>query len=197
MDGTQWNTHNGYNPFVPCGVTATLGNNTGKVTYKVKNWAGGGTDKDIQVTSYRGLETPFEYLWSLADDLLAWHKQDVSELYVCEDPTKFTSPADGATTVPAGYVAETEIPRHSGYGLTLSMGDHAYGFIDAIGGAANKGVCDHYYSPIGDGFTAWGWYGALLSASATYGTIAGFGCLPTDGRSSYANASIAFRLCRF
>lgn len=197
VDGTQWNTHNGYNPFVPCGVTATLGNNTGKVTYKVKNWAGGGTDKDIQVTSYRGLETPFEYLWSLADDLLAWHKQDVSELYVCEDPTKFTSPADGATTVPAGYVAETEIPRHSGFGLTLSMGDHAYGFIDAIGGAANKGVCDYYYSPINDGFTAWGWYGALLSANAYSGTGAGFGYLNTDDRSSIADAFIGFRLCRF
>ena len=197
VDGTQWNTHNSYNPFVPCGVTATLGNNTGKVTFKVKNWAGTGSDKDIQVTSYRGLETPFEYLWSLADDLLVWHKQDVSEIYVCEDPTKFTSPSNGATTVPNGYVVETELSRESGYGLTLSISDHGYGFIDKIGGAANKGVCDRFYTPIVDGFSDWGWYGALLSATASTGTHAGFGYLYTNNRSSSANAVDGFRLCRF
>lgn len=38
--------------------------------------------------------------------------------------------------------------------------------------------------------------GALLSASATYGTSAGFGSLSTDSRSSYAYAGIGFRLCQ-
>lgn len=196
VDGGQWNTHCSYNPFVPCGVTATLGNNTGKVTYTVKNWAGGGTDKDIQVTSYRGLETPFEYLWALADDLLVWHQESKSEIYVCEDPTKFTSHSDSATTVPDGYVAQTELPRASGYGLTLSLKEDGYSFIDQIGGAANKGACDYFYSPITVDFTAWGWYGALLCASAHNGAYAGFGFLNTNNRSSSANANIGFRLCR-
>ena len=196
VDGGQWNTHCSYNPFVPCGVTATLGNNTGKVTYKVKNWAGGGTDKDIQVTSYRGLETPFEYLWALADDLLVWHQESKSEIYVCEDPTKFTSHSDSATTVPNGYVAQTELPRASGYGLTLSLMENGYSFIDKIGGAANKGVTDYFHSPITVDFTAWGWYGALLSAYASAGAHAGFGCLLTNYRSSGAIAYVGFRLCR-
>lgn len=56
VNGTEWNTWGGYKPFVPCGVTATLGNNTGKVSYTIKGWTGG--DKVVQVTSYRGLETP-------------------------------------------------------------------------------------------------------------------------------------------
>ena len=103
VNGTEWNTWGGYKPFVPCGVTATLGNNTGKVSYTIKGWTGG--DKVVQVTSYRGLETPYEYLWMLADDVLIWHKADVSIAYVCEDPTKFTSHSDSATTVPIGYEA--------------------------------------------------------------------------------------------
>lgn len=193
----DWSTHNSYNPFVPCGVTATLGNNTGKVTYKVKNWKNSGNDMNVQVTSYRGLETPFEYLTSLADDLLVWHKQDKSEIYVCEDPTKFTSPSDSAASAPNGYVAETELPRATGFGLTLSFGDHAYGFIDKTGGAENKGVCDQFYSPINAGFSAWGWYGALLAGLANYGARAGFGYLSTHSRSSHAGAHIGFRLCRF
>lgn len=38
--------------------------------------------------------------------------------------------------------------------------------------------------------------GALLSATAIYGTTAGFGSLFTNGRSSYAAAYIGFRLCQ-
>lgn len=38
--------------------------------------------------------------------------------------------------------------------------------------------------------------GALLSASAAYGTVAGFGYLHTYGRSSFAFAYIGFRLCQ-
>lgn len=38
--------------------------------------------------------------------------------------------------------------------------------------------------------------GALLSASANNGASAGFGCLHTSARSSYASASIGFRLCQ-
>lgn len=37
--------------------------------------------------------------------------------------------------------------------------------------------------------------GALLSASATYGANAGFGCLSARTRSSWSNAAGAFRLC--
>lgn len=38
--------------------------------------------------------------------------------------------------------------------------------------------------------------GALLSAHADAGTLAGFGCLGTYGRSSYASADVGFRLCQ-
>lgn len=189
--GGEWNTHNGYNPFVPCGVTATLGNNTGKVSYVIKNWANSGNDKTVQVTSYRGLEVPFEYLWMLADDVLIWHKEDVSEAYVCEDPTKFTSHSDSATTVPAGYELASELPMASGYGLTMSHNHKGYSFIDKVGGAANEGVCDYYYYP-----SPSGWYGALLSALAADGAFAGFGGLSANCRSSAASASLGFRLCR-
>lgn len=197
VDGTQWNTHNGYNPFVPAGVTAVLGNNTGKVTYKIKNWQNGGTDKDVQVTSYRGLETPFEYLTMLADDVLAHHSPDTAEgksrIYLCTDPTKFTSHSDSATTVPDGYILQTELPRTSNYILTEQFNHEGVSFPDAIGGASNKCYCDYFYHL---GADADGWYGAPLSGTATHGAYAGFGYLDTDTRSSYANARLGFRLCR-
>ena len=194
VNGTEWNTWGGYKPFVPCGVTATLGNNTGKVSYTIKGWTGG--DKVVQVTSYRGLETPFEYLWLLADDVLVWHKADVSIAYVCEDPTKFTSHSDSATTVPAGYEAITEFPRTDGYVLSMAHSAKGYSFAEKVGGASNKGYCDYYYTPADDSSFTAGWYGALLSAYAHHGANAGFGYLNANNRSSNANANIGFRFYR-
>ena len=194
-NSTYWNTWGGYRPFVPGGVTAILGNNTGKVPYVVKNWNGG--DWTVQVTSYRGLEVPFEYLWLLADDVLVWHTTERSTAYVCEDPTKFTSHSDSATTVPDGYVAVTDLPRKEGYGLTFGINSKGYAFPDSVGGSSNLGWCDYFYTPVAAATPGYGWFGALLSASARTGASAGFGYLSTAYRSSYAGAAFGFRLCRF
>lgn len=196
IGGTEWNNWGGYRPFVPCGVTCTLGNNTGIIPYTIKNW--GGVDKIVQVSSYRGLEAPFNFLWMLADDLLLYHGNDVSTAYVCEDPKKFTSHSDSATTVPDGYEAITDLPRTSGYILQFAHSSKgAYSFPETVGGAANAGGCDYYWTPASDASPGRGWYGALLSASAAYGAGAGFGCLYASNRSSYSDASLGFRLCRF
>jgi len=196
VDGNEWNTWGGYRPFVPSGVTATLGNNTGKVSYVIKGWTGG--DKTVQVTSYRGLENPSEYLWMLADDVLIYHGATTSTAYVCEDPTKFTSHSDSATDVPAGYVSVSNLPRTDGYILQLTHSSKGYSFPYTLGGNSNVGSCDYFYTCVDDaGWASPGWYGALLSASAAYGALAGFGFLLTSYRSSSAGAYFGFRLCRF
>ena len=196
VDSSQWNTWGGYRPFVPSGVTATLGNNTGKVNYTIKNF--NGVDKVVSVTSYRGIENPFEYLWMLADDVLIHHSPNTelnkSIAYLCEDPLKFTSHSDLAVNVPDGYVSIANLPRADGYILQLTHSDKGYSFPQSIGGAANVGACDYYYQP---GATASGWFGALFSGIAFYGAFAGFGYLYTNSRSSSASATLGFRLCRF
>lgn len=198
VDGGQWNTWGGYKPFVPCGVTAPLGNNTGKVSFTVKGWTGG--DKVVQVTSYRGLETPFEYLWMLADDVLI-HYTPATETaerrcvaYGCADPTKFTSHSDNATTVPDGYEPITDLPGATGFTWNFGVSYEGFTFPTNLGGAANQGMCDQFYHA---GETASGWYGALLSATAHNGTYAGFGYLSANNRSSRSYAYVGFRLCRF
>lgn len=199
VDGGQWNTWGAYKPFIPCGATATLGNNTGRVPYVIKGWTGG--DKTVQVTSYRGLETPFEYLWLLADDVLVYHDSvantGISTAYVCEDPTKFTSHSDTSTAIPDGYNAISELPRGDGYILQFSHSGKCYSFPETVGGASNAGGCDYFYTPVDDTTPAYGWFGALLSASAHNGANAGFGFLLTNNRSSLSHAHIGFRLCRF
>lgn len=196
VNGAEWNTWGVYRPFIPGGVTAVLGNNTGKVSYTVKGWTGG--DKAVQVTSYRGFEVPFEYLLMLADDVLVYNSPDSAEttntVYVCDDPTKFATPSNSATIAPDGYVAIAGLPRSSGYVGTYGISVNGYSFPDSLGGAYNKGCCDYFYAPdVSDS----GWYGAFLAAHATYGAYAGLGYLTTTSRSSYAYMNIGFRLCRF
>lgn len=199
VNSGEWSAWGGYNPFIPCGVTATLGNNTGRVAYTVKGWTDG--DKTVQVTSYRGLETPFEYLWMLADDLLVHCAPETADdpghctAYGCADPTKFASPSDNATAIPDGYVPITELPATEGYIWNLSFSYDGFSLPISVGGSANQGVCDYFYRVAKD--TASGWYGALLSARADYGAAAGFGFLHANYRSSYTVAYGGFRLCRF
>ncbi len=195
VDGTEWNTWGGSKPFVPSGVTATLGNNTGKLSYVIKGWTSG--DKTVQVTSYRGLENPFEYLWMLADDVLIYHGATTSTAYVCEDPTKFTSHSDSSTDVPAGYVSVSNLPRTDGYILQLTHSSKSFSFPETLGGSSNVGACDYFYTAADDAGFAPGWYGSLLSAGAGFGAFAGFGYLSTVARSSHASAYLGFRLCRF
>lgn len=195
-NGYKWNKWGNYRPFVPCGVTAVLGNNTGKVQYIVKNWDG--VDWTVQVTSYRGLETPYEYLWWLADDVLIYSEQDgVTTAYVCDDPAKFTSHSDSSKSVPDGYIAISNLPRKDGYILYCNHSIKGYTFPAEVGGAPNKGDCDYFYTAADNDTPSWGWFGALLAGSATAGSGAGFGCLFTGSRSSYSYADTGFRLCRF
>lgn len=187
----EWNTHNSCNPFVPGGITAPLGNNTGKVQYTVKNWAGKGTDKVINVTSYRGFEVPFEYLWMLADDFLAYYGESASTLYICRDPEKFTAPADSATEAPDGYTPEISLPRSGGYGWNDGITTDGFSAVSSLGGSENTGTTDYFWNT-----ATVGWWGALLGAAANHGAVAGFGSLDTSSRSSDASTDIGFRLCR-
>lgn len=195
FDGSAWSAHNGYYPFIPSGVTATLGNNTGLVSYTLQLASG---TKVFNVQSYRGFEVPYEYIWHNADDVLIHHSPDTEDAksiaYLCTDPTKFTTPSNSQTTIPTGYEAKTELPRTSCYPLhEATDGATETSFPDATGGGSTTGICDYFYHP---GATASGWYAALFGGSAHIGASAGFGYLITNDRPAYTTASFGFRLCR-
>ena len=65
-DSTQWNNFNGYNPFIPCGTTNSLGNKSGVVNFTIPTF---GVGKTFKVPSYRGVENPFGHLWEWTDGI--------------------------------------------------------------------------------------------------------------------------------
>jgi hypothetical protein len=195
----EWSSFNGYNPLIPCGVTAKLGNNTGVVSYTIKNWKDG-ADKVLTVASYRGWEQPQRNLWEHNDDVLV-HNDKPSDggaklLYLCSDPSKFTTPSDKATAVPDGYVEVGALPSSSGYISEMGVGN-GYTFPSSVtNGASNKMYCDYYWAAsVTDDNGADGWYQLLSAAYAGNSEHAGVRCADAKTRGANTNAYYGFPLC--
>lgn len=197
VDNAEWNNGNGCMPFIPCGVTAILGNNTGRVPYTIKGWQGG--DKIIYVDSYRGLETPKEYLSLICDDLLI-HIASASEAslghltpYGCNDPTKFCSPNDNASIIPDGYYSLCELPI--GIGTVWNFGFSYDGFTlpASVGVTSNQGMCDAYFYLA----NYLGWCSVTLAGDANTGSGCGFSLFFCNTRNSWVNPKGGFRICRY
>ena len=196
VSGTEWNTHNGYNPFVPGGVTAKLGNKTGVVNYKIKNWANTGVDKTVPVSSYRGLENWYEYLWLICSDAYLYQQTAVEGgkrlLYVASDPSKFTLPAnDILPNAPDGYVLRSSDVATDGWGAYTVLTDYNDFLPAAVGASPTTGLCDYFYRS-GDG-----WYQLLLVGGANFGTVAGPRCTDSSSRPAGSHARYGFRQSRF
>ncbi|WP_373775896.1 hypothetical protein [Porphyromonas loveana] len=193
VSDSEWGSWTDYRPFVPSGVTATLGNQTGKVTHAIKGW-NGTPEKIIQVTSYRGLESPFEYLWMMTDDVLIQHKEVGGAFecwaFVCSDPSKLASPV--GDEAPIGYERIAKLPTTRDYIKTLSVSAQGYSFPMQIGGSAVTGACDSLITS----YNQIGFASLLLSGAGHLGGQAGLGFANTSQRFNNAFYDYAFRLCR-
>jgi hypothetical protein len=200
VSSSEWNTHNGYYPFVPGGVTAKLGNNSGVVNYTIKNWANSGSDKIVTIPSYRGFELWYQYLWLINSDSIIYHQTEDEGgkilLYVCSDPTKFANPfSDTAPDPPEGYELMTDkLPTANGYGWHEADNEQGDILPISLGGSATEGLCDYYYRDASS--YGYGWFGPLLSAAAHHTTNAGSRYATTNNRVSAAHANRGFRQCR-
>ena len=81
---SSWGDFNNYNPITPCGITISLGNNTGVITYQTSSFT-------TTVPSYRGVECPFGEIWEFTDGINIYgdSENNKSLIYTCNDITKF------------------------------------------------------------------------------------------------------------
>lgn len=191
LDGTKWNTWNGYNPFVPCGVTNSLGNHTGCVDYTLE---AGGYDtnaKTVSVPSYRGVENPFGHIWKWTDGILVNIQSEasggLSMLYVCDDPTKFTS--SGVSN----YEHRGNLPRSGGYVKEIILGEYGEIMPLSVGGGSTSYFCDNFYTSVPDSGTSL--RGVLFGGDAYFDASAGFVCAYTYYPPTSTYATFGSRLC--
>ena len=191
---SDWNTFNGFCPFVPCGLTDCLGNRTGVVEYTINNEAESSPiTKTFQVPRYRGIENPFGHILQWTDGVNVRISPDtdnggdgLSKVFVCHDPAKFNdSNYDGYSHV--GDEARTK-----GYVKEVIFGVGGEIVPKTVGGGSTTYFCDYHYTSIPTTETL---RGLLFGGYASYGASAGLAYARSSNAPSGTNADFGSRLC--
>lgn len=195
LNSGKWSTLNGYNPFVPCGYTDSLGNGTGVVAFEMP------TEYDPDATApvttnvprYRGIENPFGHIWQWTDGINVRISPTVenggdglSKVFVCKDPAKFKD--NGYD----GYSHVGNEARNEGYVKEIIGGEFGEIMPAACGGGSTTYFCDYHYTNIP---TTEALRGVLFGGYAYNGAGAGFASARSYSAPSSANAYIGSRLC--
>ena len=180
----EWNTFNAYNPFVPCGQTKTLGNQSGTVSYVATDFGGAGVNRTFSVPSYRGIEHPYGHIWKRIDGVNINRTGGRVLTYVKKGVSGFVD--DTAI----GYTYLADMPYASGYILNLMFGEDGALLPLLAGGSSTTGWCDYYEAPSTDG-----WRGLLSSGSASSSSLAGIVYANASSAAAHTLAPFGLRLC--
>ena len=182
---SAWSSYNSYNPFIPCGTTLSLGNNTGVVSYSVPNETEGSTWNTFSVPSYRGVENPFGHIWKWTDGILVnIAASGTSDVYICTDNTKFSS------SLTNDYTKVGEEARTSNYTQNVIW---PYPIANQVSGSSTTGYCDYHYTSIPSSGSSL--RGVYWGGGASVGADAGFAYAYSNNEPSNTIARIGSRLC--
>lgn len=189
---SDWETFNGYYPFVPCGHTDPLGNQTGFVTYTAYN-EDGSELKTFNVPRYRGVENPFGHLWKWTDGINIRISpteenggDNLSKIFVCEDTSKLND------TNYNGYKHVGNEARSEGYVKEIVFGEEGEIMPSVVGGGSTTYFCDYHYTNIP---TSEALRGVLFGGRAISGANAGLASARSVYAPSITNAYFGSRLC--
>lgn len=186
ISSSAWNDYNSYNPLVPCGVTNSLGNHTGIISYSAM-----ASDDSIfqtfSVPSYRGIENPFGHIWKMSDGSMMVSESSVPHFYVCplEDHSQWASSKNSY------YTLRGTLPTSNGYAKRHLFGVNGDMVPDLASGTGTTYMCDYFY------ITNSGTRTLFFGGRAYLGAVAGLSCADASIDFSYANASCGSRLCYF
>lgn len=191
LNGTKWNTYNSYYPFIPCGITNSLGNRTGVVEFTMPDEYDTGVVTKVNVPSYRGIENPFGHIWSWTDGCKCEIQSDadgaLSKFYICNDPAKFQD------TSYTDYEQRGELPRKEGYVKRMMIGEYGENMPIEVGGGSTTYFCDYFYTNLPTSGSAM--RGVLFGGYASYGAPAGLSCAATYHPATATAATFGSRLC--
>lgn len=182
---TTWNNLSGHSPFVPCGYTDSLGNNSGVISLA---HAVLGT---VSVNRYRGVEMPFGHIWKWGDGSLVnvtAGNDGTSQVFTCENAAYFSS------TSTANYKNIGNESRETGYVKSILFGDDGDIFPKEVGGTSvgsTTYLTDYHWTDTSTTQLR----AVLLGGSAHFGTFAGFGIVNTHLVPGHVLRRVGSRLC--
>lgn len=186
INGSNWSSQLGSNPFIPCGVTLSLGSNTGTVKCTLPS-ALSSMASNTYVPSYRGVENPFGHIWQITNGISIYGS---GTNYLFRDNGGIntrTFTAVNSTVTPSGFtLVNSTTPLEGGWISTISFDENGE-FIPKTVGTS---------SPFGDYF--WGNNtGAkrlVVGGGSNSGVNAGLFCFYCGAAVSDAYASHGSRL---
>ena len=181
---SAWNSHNSYNPIIPCGVTDSLGNSSGTVNYSVKD-----SSNNVLITfavpRYRGIENIFGHIWKWSDGALIDVTSSANAVYTCDRPALFNS------TSYSNYKSIGNEVRSNGYVKEIIFGSDGDIFPTQVGGSASTWYYDYHYTNTSSNSLR----GCLLGGSASNGSDSGLGYVLTHYVPSNTTLRLGSRLC--
>lgn len=188
---TDWSTFNNAYPFVPCGHTDILGNNTGVVAYTAYN-EDGSELKTSYVPRYRGIENPFGHTNEWIDGINVRISpteenggDNLSKAFVCEDPYLYNDNNYN------GYKYVGNEARTSGFMRDIIFGEEGEFITNRLGGNTSSFFCEYYATFFEKTETL---AGVLLGGHAYNGLYCGIVYSEHIKPSSYKNY-VGTRLC--
>ena len=193
LDGVEWDSQRGYNPYIDLDAGIELGDFTGVFSTKITN--SDGNEVTVSgIPSFMGLKNFYKYLWTMTEDELLVCQADGSQAFYVEetiDGSVFNT--DGAGT----HLLVGKTPVHASgswsYIKEISA-DYLSGMPVEDGGSGSTYYADGYYNPVAEAGAV---RGALRLGSASHGDYAGSCYLRGDSAPSYAYADGGAVLCEF
>ncbi len=186
---SKWNSEFSYYPFVPVGISDSLGNGTGEVTYASvdsidSTWA------TVKVPRYRGIENPFGHIWEWTDGVNIQVQSDndggKSKVYISDKPATWNSSNYN------GYTYIGDEARTNGWIEKIIFGEDG-DIIPSIVGSSSQYYADYHYTNIpNSGSTL---RGLRFGGGAYGGSGAGFVYSSSDSAPSPRFALVGSRLC--
>jgi hypothetical protein len=183
----DWSTFNGYYPLYDCGLTNSLGNNTGEVPVTLQDFPTSGLTKATQVNSYRGVENFFGDIWEWTNGVNIDNGESEAKIYIANSLKKSDSDY-------LGYHTIGQLPQSNGYVSDIIFGEE--GDIlpkNSAGASSTTYFSDYFYQ----NFPSKELKGLRFGGAAHYGSYAGSAYVTSNYAPSYAFASIGSRLCFF
>ena len=180
-DISNWGTFNNILPFIPCGYTDSLGNNTGTIDYTLYN-----EDNTIFATTsvprYRGIENPFGHIVKMIEGINVIstnvNNNVLLKTYICNDLNKFSN------TSINDYIYIGNIPKDNGYIKTLIFGKSGYTLPSSVGGTSTYPIGD-FYTVISNNDTITGiMVGGSAFPEPSLGLFSIYSCCPISAQSS-------------
>ena len=136
LNDTNMYDFNRYTPFIPCGYTNSLGNNTGIVPFTMPEEYG--SPVVTNVPSYRGIENPFGHTWKWLDGVLAKGNGTILEYYKTNNRSGYSS------SLTSDYIKIGEITKNVGYIKEIIRTSQGDIMASVIGGSDTTYFCDQH-----------------------------------------------------